>query len=70
MTKAVWRKNKNGKDSYIGHVPASYQLKTGEYFKPLPNVEDIADPELANIDQETRRILHNINKYHRKRKPL
>lgn len=70
MAKAVWRKNNSGKDSYVGHVPAGYRLKPNEYFRPLPNVEDIVDPELANLDRETRKILNTMNKYHRKRKSL
>lgn len=36
MAKAVYRKNKNGKVTYLGHVPDGYQLKDGERFG-LPN---------------------------------
>ena len=32
MAKAVYRKNKNGKVTYLGHVPENYQLKDGEQF--------------------------------------
>ena len=36
MAKAVWKIDKNGKLTYVGHVPDSYQLKDGERFG-LPN---------------------------------
>lgn len=37
MAKAVYRKNKDGKVSYIGHVPPGYKLKDDEFFKELSN---------------------------------
>lgn len=39
MAKAVWKIDKNGKRTYVGHVPDSYQLKDGEQFG-LPS-EDV-----------------------------
>lgn len=36
MAKAVWKIDKNGKRTYVGHVPDSYKLKDGERFG-LPN---------------------------------
>ena len=32
MARAVYRKNKDGKVSYIGHVPPGYKLKDDEFF--------------------------------------
>lgn len=32
MAKAVWKIDKNGKRTYVGHVPDGYQLKDGERF--------------------------------------
>lgn len=37
MAKAVYRKDKNGKVTYVGHVPPEYQLKENEFFGKLPN---------------------------------
>ena len=37
MTRTVYRKNKNGKVIYVGHVPPEYQLKDNEFFKKWPN---------------------------------
>lgn len=37
MAKAVYRKNKDGKVTYVGHVPPEYQLKENEFFGKLPN---------------------------------
>jgi len=37
MARTVYRKNKNGKVIYIGHVPPEYQLKDNEFFQKLPN---------------------------------
>lgn len=37
MARAVYRKNKDGKVSYIGHVPPGYKLRDDEFFKKLPN---------------------------------
>lgn len=39
MEKAVWKINKNGKRTYVGHVPDEYKLKKGEYFG-LPSEYD------------------------------
>lgn len=37
MARAVYRKNKDGKVIYVGHVPPEYQLKDNEFFEKLPN---------------------------------
>lgn len=39
MAKAVWRIEKNGKRTYVGHVPDGYQLRDGERFGLPP--EDV-----------------------------
>ena len=35
MARTVYRKNKNGKVTYVGHVPAEYKLKENEFFQKL-----------------------------------
>ena len=40
MAKAVWRIEKNGKRTYVGHVPDGYQLRVGERFG-LPNEDRV-----------------------------
>lgn len=37
MARTVYRKNKDGKVTYVGHVPSEYQLKDNEFFQKLPN---------------------------------
>ena len=37
MARTVYRKNKNGKVTYVGHVPPEYKLKANEFFQKLPN---------------------------------
>ena len=37
MARTVYRKNKHGKVTYVGHVPPEYQLKDNEFFQKLPN---------------------------------
>lgn len=37
MARTVYRKNKDGKVTYMGHVPPEYQLKDNEFFQKLPN---------------------------------
>lgn len=64
MAKAVWRKNKHGRDTYIGHVPNDYKLKAGEYYKPLPNIEEVINPQLIsmrNIKLHTQALLRESN---------
>lgn len=39
MAKAVWKIDKNGKRTYVGHVPDSYKLQKGEHFGIPP--EDV-----------------------------
>lgn len=40
MAKAVWKINKDGRQSYVGHVPDGYQLNDGEYFGLPPEDDD------------------------------
>ena len=37
MARAVYRKNKYGKVTCVGHVPPEYRLKDNEFFQNLPN---------------------------------
>ena len=37
MARAVYRKNKDGKVTYVGHVPPEYQLKDDEFFQKFTN---------------------------------
>ena len=37
MARAVYRKNKDGNVTYVGHVPYEYKLKDNEFFQKLPN---------------------------------
>lgn len=37
MARTVYRKNKDGKVTYVGHVPPEYNLKDNEFFQKLPN---------------------------------
>ena len=37
MARTVYRKNKDGKIIYVGHVPPEYKLKCNEFFQKLPN---------------------------------
>ena len=60
MARAVYRKNKNGKVTYVGHVPPEYQLRMGEHFYP--------DPYTKSDDKETLQIVHQLNKYHKLRR--
>lgn len=32
MAKAVWKINKDGRQTYVGHVPDNYKLQKDEYF--------------------------------------
>ena len=36
MSRAVLRKEKDGRITYIGHVPPEYHLKPNEYYGKLP----------------------------------
>lgn len=40
MAKAVWKINKDGRQSYVGHVPDNYKLQKGEYFGIPPEYSD------------------------------
>ena len=37
MARTLYRRNKDGKIIYVGHVPFEYQLKENEFFQKLPN---------------------------------
>ena len=37
MARTVYRKNKDGKVTYVGHVPPEYRLKDNEFFQEFPN---------------------------------
>ena len=41
MAKTVYRKNKDGKVTYVGHVPPEYKLKDNEFFQKLPNARQV-----------------------------
>ena len=41
MARTVYRKNKNGKIIYVGHVPPEYKLKYNEFFQKLPNERQV-----------------------------
>ena len=41
MARTVYRKNKDGKIIYVGHVPAEYKLKENEFFQKLPNERQV-----------------------------
>lgn len=35
MARTVYRKNKDGKVTYVGHVPPGYNLKDNEFFSKI-----------------------------------
>lgn len=37
MARTVYRRNKDGNVTYVGHVPSEYKLKANEFFQKLPN---------------------------------
>lgn len=37
MARTVYRRDKDGKVTYVGHVPPEYHLKDNEFFQKLPN---------------------------------
>ena len=37
MARTLYRRNKDGKVTYVGHVPPEYKLKDNEFFEKLPN---------------------------------
>lgn len=41
MARTVYRKNKDGKVTYVGHVPQEYKLKNNEFYQKLPNARHV-----------------------------
>ncbi|WP_182438101.1 hypothetical protein [Lactobacillus bombicola] len=39
MSRAVLKKEKDGRVTYIGHVPPEYKLQNNEYYEKVPNAE-------------------------------
>ena len=37
MSRTLYRRNKDGNVTYLGHVPSEYKVKDNEFFKKLPN---------------------------------
>ena len=37
MSRTLYRRNKDGNVTYLGHVPSEYKVKDNEFFQKLPN---------------------------------